>query len=137
MDSRRYRASAARKPAWFDHRAWLPHPFVTSCNADRDRYHPGGRFTGPELRPRPGALYSAGESGSTYPHPGGARGRRPSGQGTSIAQNSKYSRDRRGNKVGFERRGAHALVDGAMTWEHKGRQATIVSGRITCVTTPP
>jgi hypothetical protein len=69
-------------------------------------------------------------------HPGGARGRRPSGQGTSVAQNSKYSRDRRGNKVGFDRRGAHALVDGAMTWEHKGRQATIVSGRITCVTTP-
>jgi hypothetical protein len=29
------------------------------------------------------------------------------------------------------------LINGGMIREHRGRQATIVSGRRTCVTTPP
>src|SRR5207302_8192272 len=117
MDSRRYRAGAARKPAWIDYRPWLPHPCAALRHAHGAWRRPGRRFPGLELRPRPGALYGAGESGSTYPHPGGARGRRPSGQGTSVAQNAKYGRDRRGNQAGLDRRDARALVDGGMTRE--------------------
>ena len=77
-----------------------------------------------ELRPRPGALYGAGEGGSTYPRPGSARGRRPSGQGTSVAQNAKYGRDRRGIQAGLDRRDARALVDGGVTQEHIGTVET-------------
>src|SRR5947209_3107366 len=117
MDSRRYRAGAALKPAWFDHRAWLPHPCIAPRHANGTQYRTGGCFPGTELRPRPRALYRAGESGSTYPCPGGARVRRPSGQGTSVAQNSKYGRDRRGNQAGLDRRDARALVDGELITE--------------------
>ncbi len=57
------------------------------------QYRTGGCFSGPQLRPRPRALYRAGESGSTYPHAGGVAGRGTAGQGAPDAHTPEYGRD--------------------------------------------